>query len=201
MAGIPDFLALNTSLPPFDNPEVRQAVALAIDRADIRDVAYFGAGEVGLDRGADGSPWYDETGVYAAEPDVDKAKAAARRGRLSRRADRQVPRPAAVSRAAQDRPGRARAAQGDRHRHDRSSRSTCRSGSTASSSGDYQITCAYQERTIDPDNFYSLVVKTGGPVNTMRLLQPRARRPDRQGRGERRRGRAQGTLQPDPHAS
>ena len=28
--------------------------------------------------------------------------------------------------------------------------------------GNYQITSAYQERTIDPDNFYSLVVRSGG---------------------------------------
>ena len=32
--------------------------------------------------------------------------------------------------------------------------------------GDYQITSAYQERTIDPDNFYALVIKSGGPINT-----------------------------------
>ena len=32
----------------------------------------------------------------------------------------------------------------------------------------YQITSAYQERSIDPDNFYSLVLKTGGPVNTVK---------------------------------
>jgi len=32
--------------------------------------------------------------------------------------------------------------------------------------GTYQITSAYQERTIDPDNFYSLVLKSGGPINS-----------------------------------
>ena len=34
------------------------------------------------------------------------------------------------------------------------------------SKGDFQITSAYQERTIDPDNFYSLVLKSGGSINT-----------------------------------
>jgi len=34
------------------------------------------------------------------------------------------------------------------------------------SKGNYQITSAYQERTIDPDNFYSLVIKSGGSINT-----------------------------------
>ena len=33
------------------------------------------------------------------------------------------------------------------------------------SKGDYQITSAYQERTIDPDNFYSLVLKSGAAIN------------------------------------
>ena len=39
-------------------------------------------------------------------------------------------------------------------------------------SGNYQITSAYQERTIDPDNFYSLVVKSGGPINTTGYSNP-----------------------------
>ena len=39
-------------------------------------------------------------------------------------------------------------------------------------SGKYQITSAYQERTIDPDNFYSLVLKSGGPINTVGYSNP-----------------------------
>lgn len=42
----------------------------------------------------------------------------------------------------------------------------------AYSSGKYQITSAYQERTIDPDNFYSLVIKSGGPINTTFYSNP-----------------------------
>jgi peptide/nickel transport system substrate-binding protein len=42
------------------------------------------------------------------------------------------------------------------------------------SKGDYQITSAYQERTIDPDNFYSLVLKTGGSINTTGYSNPQA---------------------------
>ena len=38
--------------------------------------------------------------------------------------------------------------------------------------GNYQITSAYQERTIDPDNFYSLVIKSGGPINTVGYSNP-----------------------------
>jgi len=39
-------------------------------------------------------------------------------------------------------------------------------------SGDDQITSAYQERTIDPDNVYSLVIRSGGPVNTTLFTNP-----------------------------
>ena len=39
-------------------------------------------------------------------------------------------------------------------------------------SGNFQITSAYQERTIDPDNFYSLVIRSGGPVNTSGYANP-----------------------------
>ncbi len=39
-------------------------------------------------------------------------------------------------------------------------------------SGNYQITSAYQERSIDPDNFYSLVIKSGGPINTIGYSNP-----------------------------
>jgi peptide/nickel transport system substrate-binding protein len=40
--------------------------------------------------------------------------------------------------------------------------------------GDYQITSAYQERTIDPDNFYALVIRTGGAINTTGYSNPQA---------------------------
>jgi peptide/nickel transport system substrate-binding protein len=39
---------------------------------------------------------------------------------------------------------------------------------------DYQITSAYQERTIDPDNFYSLILKSGAAVNTTGYANPAA---------------------------
>ena len=40
--------------------------------------------------------------------------------------------------------------------------------------GNYEITSAYQERTIDPDNFYSLVLKTGGSINSTFYSNPKA---------------------------
>ena len=73
-AGIPDFLAMNTTVAPFDDPRVRQAFALAVDRSQVKDVAYLGTGEEGLIEVPTGSTWYDDSNVFAAERDVDEAK-------------------------------------------------------------------------------------------------------------------------------
>jgi peptide/nickel transport system substrate-binding protein len=74
VAGIPDFLAMNTKKAPFDNKALRQAIALAVDKAEIRTVAYFGAGENGGEEVPSGSPWYDGADPYT-KPDLAAAKA------------------------------------------------------------------------------------------------------------------------------
>jgi peptide/nickel transport system substrate-binding protein len=172
VSGIPDFLAMNTKVKPFDNPKVRQAVALTISRSDIRDLAYLGTGELGLIEMPTGSPWYDTTGVFAAEQDIAKAKQLLaeagyangltveylglpqypellKTGQVVQQALQQIGitmtiKPVDVS-----------------------------VWFDAYSSGKYQITSAYQERTIDPDNFYSLVIKSGGPINTTFYSNPK----------------------------
>ncbi len=73
-AGIPDFLAMNTTVAPFDDVRVRQAFALAIDRSEVTSVAYLGTGEDGLIEVPTGSSWYDTTGIFAADRNVDEAK-------------------------------------------------------------------------------------------------------------------------------
>jgi peptide/nickel transport system substrate-binding protein len=73
-AGIPDFLALNTSQPPFNNKPLRQAVAAALDRKEILDVAYFGAGQEGFMEVPSGSTWYGGTPPYMGGPDLALAK-------------------------------------------------------------------------------------------------------------------------------
>ena len=84
MAGIPDYIGLNTRQPPFDNDKVRQAVALAINRADIRNVAYLGTGEPGLTEMPTGSSWYDAEGLFAPKQDIAKAKGTPEGSRLCR---------------------------------------------------------------------------------------------------------------------
>ena len=133
VAGIPDFIALNTSLPPFDNPKVRQAVALAINRADIRDVAYAGTGELGPRKCRRVRPGTTLTGILRSRSGRREGQGTPGRSRISQWPHRRISRPAAISGATEDRTGGPRAPQGHRHRHDRSSRSTCRSGTTPSS--------------------------------------------------------------------
>jgi peptide/nickel transport system substrate-binding protein len=168
-AGIPDYLALNTKKAPFDNKAVRQAVYWAIDRDAIRAVAYFGAGETGIEEVPTGSPWYD--GTTAVQRDTAKAQdllngagfgsgltveflglpqypELLKTGEVVRDQLKDVGitvniKPVDVS-----------------------------VWFNAFVQGDYQITSAYQERTIDPDNFYALVIRSGGLINTTGYSNP-----------------------------
>lgn len=171
VAGIPDFLALNTKAPPFDNPKVRQAIALAISRADIRDVAYLGTGELGLIEVPTGSSWYDETDVFGAQADIAKAKQLlAEAGHANGLAVEylglpQYPELLKTGQVVRD--------ELKQIGIDMTIKPVDVSvWFDAYSTGKYQITSAYQERTIDPDNFYSLVLKSGGPINTVGYSNP-----------------------------
>jgi peptide/nickel transport system substrate-binding protein len=164
LAGIPDFLALNTTKPPFDNQALRQAVALALDLEAIRTVAYSGAGEDGLMEVPSGSTWFSGDSPYADGPDLEAARAKLaeagypdgltvnylglpqypellRTGEVVRDQLREIGINMEIEQVDVS-------VWFDRY-----------------SSGDYEITSAYQERTIDPDNFYALVLRTGGIVN------------------------------------
>ncbi|HEV2036773.1 MAG TPA: ABC transporter substrate-binding protein [Candidatus Dormibacteraeota bacterium] len=73
-AGIPDYIAFNCKQAPFNNKTLRQAVSWAIDRKAIRDVAYFGTGELGVEEVPSQSIFYDGEDRFASAPDVNKAK-------------------------------------------------------------------------------------------------------------------------------
>ncbi|RFA20548.1 ABC transporter substrate-binding protein [Subtercola boreus] len=171
VAGIPDFLAMNTTKPPFNDPKVRQAVALAINRSDIKDVAYLGTGEDGLEEVPTGSAWYDASGIFGATQDVAQAKKLLAEAGYANGLTidylglSQYPELLKTGQVVRD--------------------ELKEVGITMNidpvdvsvwydkySSLDYQITSAYQERTIDPDNFYSLVAKSGGPINTTGYSNP-----------------------------
>ena len=70
---VPEVLLMNVTVPPFDNLQVRQAIAYAVDRQQLIDLAYPGYA----------SPWYSPvpdgffgrtTDVPHMEHDVNKAK-------------------------------------------------------------------------------------------------------------------------------
>ncbi len=72
-AGLPDYVAMNCTAPPFDNLALRQAVAWAIDRNAILQLAYSGVGEVAHQEVASGSAWATDVSGFEGAPDVEKA--------------------------------------------------------------------------------------------------------------------------------
>jgi peptide/nickel transport system substrate-binding protein len=163
-AGIPDFLALNTSAPPFNNKALRQAVAAAVDRKEILDVAYFGGGEQGVMEVPSGSSWYGGKPPYASGPDLTLAKqkmaeAGYAKGLnvtyLSLPQYPELQKTGIVLKQQLQQIGINVTIQQlevtvwlDRY-----------------VKANYQMTSAYWSGTIDPDNFYSTQLVTGSPNN------------------------------------
>ena len=163
-AGIPDFLSMNTTKAPFDDVRVRQAVAWAVDREQVKSVAYSGAGEAGGEEVPSKSPWYTGKTPYA-KPDLEKAKALlAEAGHGSGLTVEYLGLP--------QYPELLKTGEVVREQLKKIGITMKIKQVDVSvwfdrfSKGDFQITSAYQERTIDPDNFYSLVLKSGGSINT-----------------------------------
>ncbi|HEY8526200.1 MAG TPA: ABC transporter substrate-binding protein [Acidimicrobiales bacterium] len=66
------YMATNLAEEPFDRPEVREAIALALDRQAIADAAQFGLAEVNQTAIPESSGWYHDYAPY--ERDVDRAR-------------------------------------------------------------------------------------------------------------------------------
>ncbi|MDQ1750998.1 MAG: peptide/nickel transport system substrate-binding protein [Pseudonocardiales bacterium] len=170
-AGIPDFVAMNTSKAPFNNKALRQAVQAAVDRKEILNIAYFGAGEVGAMEVPSGSQWFGGTDPYAAGPNLAVAKqkmaeAGYANGLtvtfLSLPQYPELQKTAVVLRDQLKKIGINLQIQQlevtvwfDRY-----------------AKGDYQMTSAYWSGTIDPDNFYSTQLVTGSPNNYCKYSNP-----------------------------
>jgi len=172
VAGIPDFLAMNTKKAPFDKVEVRQAVAWALDRDAIRQVAYSGTGEVGVEEVPSGSPWYDGQDAYEGGPDVTKAKQLLAQAGYPNGLSVEylgLPQYPELLKTGVTVADQLKAVGIDM----KIKQVDVSVWFDAFSKGDYQITSAYQERTIDPDNFYALVIRSGGPINTTFYANPK----------------------------
>jgi peptide/nickel transport system substrate-binding protein len=162
-AGIPDYVAMNTVKPPFDDKLVRQAVYWALDRDAIRQVAYFGAGESGIEEVPTGSSWYDDSPLVA--PDVEKAKSLLEQAGVTTPLKVEylgLPQYPELLKTGEVMQQQLKAVGIDME----IKQVEVGVWFNAFIKGDYQITSAYQERTIDPDNFYALVIRSGGAVNT-----------------------------------
>ena len=163
-AGLPDFLTFVVDKPPFNNKKLRQAVAWAIDKRAILGVAYFGVGEVGSAEVPTGSPWYTGNDPYRAGPNLDKAQQLLheagyphgltieylglpeypellKTGEIVKEQLAQIGITMNIVQLEVD------------------------PWSTRLVGKKYQVTSAYQERTIDPDNFYSLLLTRTASLN------------------------------------
>jgi peptide/nickel transport system substrate-binding protein len=171
-AGIPDFIAFNNAKPPFDNKAVRQAVAWAMDRKAIKDIAYFGTGESGVEEVPSASTFYDGVDPFAKAPDMAMAKAKlAEAGITSLEIEylglpqypellktgqvlQQQLKPLGINMSiAQLEVG----VWVDRYLK-----------------GDYQLTSAYAAGTVDPNSFYVSDLRTGGGFNAFHYSNPKA---------------------------
>lgn len=163
-AGIPDFLAFNTSKAPFNNKALRQAVAAAVDRKEILSIAYFGAGEAGHMDVPSGSRWYEQPPAAQSAPDLTLAKqkmveAGYPNGLtvtyLSLPQYPELQKTGVVLRDQLKKIGITVNLE--------QLEVTVWFGRYAK--GDYEMTSAYWSGTIDPDNFYSTQLQTGSSNN------------------------------------
>jgi peptide/nickel transport system substrate-binding protein len=171
VAGIPDFIAMNTSKAPFNNKALRQAVQAAVDRKEILNIAYFGAGEIGSMEVPSGSKWYGGTDPFASGPNLDLAKqkmaeAGYANGLtvtfLSLPQYPELQKTAVVLKDQLQKIGI--------NLQIKQQEVTVWFGAYAK--GDYEMTSAYWSGTIDPDNFYSTQLATGSANNYTKYSNP-----------------------------
>jgi peptide/nickel transport system substrate-binding protein len=150
--------------PPFNNKKLRQAVAWAIDKRAILAVAYFGVGEVGSEEVPTGSPWYTSGDPYRNGPDLTKAQ------RLLHEAG--YPNGLTVEYLGLPQyPELLKTGEIVKEQLAQIGITMNIKQLEVTVWGDrfvkrqYQITSAYQERTIDPDNFYSLLLTRDATLN------------------------------------
>lgn len=70
----PDLFELNTSKPPFDKVEVRQAIQWALNRDAITQLVWFGQASSSAEAVSPNNPWYSGVNVFEGAPDIERAR-------------------------------------------------------------------------------------------------------------------------------
>ena len=144
---------------------------MGFDRTAIRALAYAGTGEVGNQEVPSGSTWFDGSDPYKSGPDLAKAKDLLAKAGYSNGLTieylglPQYPELLKTGEVVRDQLKKIGITMNIKQ-------VDVSVWFDAFSKKDYQITSAYQERTLDPDNFYSLVIASGGPINTTGYSNP-----------------------------
>ena len=171
--GIPDFIALNCSKPPFNNKALRQAVAAAVDRSEIIQVAYFGAGQEGWMEVPNGSQWFGGNYPYRTGPNLALAKQKMKEAGYANGLDvtylalPQYPELQKTGEVLKDQLSKIGI-------NVKLQQLEVTVWFSRYAKGDYDLTSAYWSGTIDPDDFYSTQLLTGAPNNDVKYSNPQA---------------------------
>jgi peptide/nickel transport system substrate-binding protein len=165
LAGKPRFLAFNLDAPPVNNPKLRQAIAWAIDRNEVQRIAFLNAGQPGSEEVGTGSRWYDDQDPYKLTgPDLTKARQLLRESGLKPPihitflAETSSPYATRVGQIVQQQ----LAPLGIVLSVQQLDVSVWLNKFVSKK---YQMSMAYEERTIDPDNLYSLLLVSNAAEN------------------------------------
>jgi peptide/nickel transport system substrate-binding protein len=171
-AGIPDFLALNTSKPPFNNKALRQALAYAIGSAEIVQLAYFGLGaQPGAEEVGSASPWYGGSNPYGTTPNVAMAKQKLAEAGYPHGFSfdylglSQYPNLLTTGEVIQSQLAKIGVTMNI-------TQMEVTAWLDKYAGADYQATTAYWAGTVDPDNFYSNIILTGAADNFTKYSNP-----------------------------
>jgi peptide/nickel transport system substrate-binding protein len=173
VTGKPEFLFFNTTRPPLDNKALRQAICWAINRQEIAQAGFFGEVEPGSAEVGRDSPWYTPgADPYEKAPDpamVARKLAAAGlpRGGVSIKFAAWTSTPDAV-RTAQI-VQQQLAPFGINIEIETMEISVWISQLFKKN---YQMTLAFQEQIIDPDNFWSLIWTSNASENVTGYRNP-----------------------------
>jgi peptide/nickel transport system substrate-binding protein len=171
-AGIPDFLALNTSKAPFNNKALRQALAYAIGSAEIVKLAYFGLGaEAGAEEVGSASPWYGGTNPYGTAANLTMAKQKLAEAGYPNGFSfeylglSQYPNLLTTGEVIQSQLAKIGVTM-------KITQMEVTAWLDKYAGADYQATTAYWAGTVDPDNFYSNIILTGAADNFTKYTNP-----------------------------